>query len=846
MLKLGFAFEKRNTYTSAYVTYGELSSIVVKYRDINLEDFGLSEYRKIKNTKKINDDKIIARSKSDKIDENYKKEMNPLFLDGSTENNINETSFEIHQFFEKMRDNFTPLKENLFFKITSFEGIRLMYQPLIAKFQMIEKSNLGGITLEDVFRLEAEFNYLTKAIKKEEKYLILSEFWNKAGDILYYKNGFAQIYNNNESQDNKTLDYFNINIDGNDCITCRSKVINSLSYNIKVPCLACYIYHKSLDNFIDNYTLISNDKTQSSTLVMEYIFDLIITINDNKLKNDQDYSIKALASILSDIGNVYLNCSIEKEISENNFSTFLEFISCENNNKNDLIVQLKGNSLNQFEKSFLYFYGSAILFKKANEFKDYAFQLSKIIYTLREYLLVGNKKNKDTRKYLIKKYLLQKDMQGLKIIENYIVKKAIKSIYAAYDNIHRFEINNLKKTFWNDDINMYNQNISLNKISINTDLDEINFTYLDLIMKCGITSPVNIFKQNVLSPYSNESNIYNRIIKLKFKAYQNFALFKELIPIEKIKLENNNNKWNFYIWSFLFLTLFDCNKKCFFDDIGNDKKEEIVHDFEHILQLFNIEYKNQDFNTILKLIKKHFNITKIMVLKGKLNLEISNLKLLSFLITDSIFCLSEIIRLSNVYGVSYVLNYSYLGFVHYRLLQWRQYYKYLEQFLWFFKNYNEIKNDSDLCISYFKNESSSKGIEDDMRKFTQFINKYHLRSDNENSVDIKENLLKLVGDENLSFISENYLSEKTVSCFYSAIETHSEGSVYKKFISKMFYLNDDFNDDLFHFSAATERYRILNSDFIREKDKLKKQNSLSGLYNFDNYFQTEINPEIIE
>lgn len=39
-----------------------------------------------------------------------------------------------------------------------------------------------------------------------------------------------------------------------------------------------------------------------------------------------------------------------------------------------------------------------------------------------------------------------------------------------------------------------------------------------------------------------------------------------------------------------------------------------------------------------------------------------------------------------------------------------------------------------------------------------------------------------------------------------ALDTHSGGDAYRDFIDRMVYLNDDFNDDLYHFCAAQERF----------------------------------------
>ncbi|MCO6487707.1 MAG: hypothetical protein J5I98_04775 [Phaeodactylibacter sp.] len=64
---------------------------------------------------------------------------------------------------------------------------------------------------------------------------------------------------------------------------------------------------------------------------------------------------------------------------------------------------------------------------------------------------------------------------------------------------------------------------------------------------------------------------------------------------------------------------------------------------------------------------------------------------------------------------------------------------------------------------------------------------------------------------------------------------HTEGQAYKDSLINMYFLEDDFNDNLYHFCAANERYRI-NSGLIREKIiDLKKKVRGSRLYDFDSY-----------
>ncbi len=56
--------------------------------------------------------------------------------------------------------DFRPALADLSYKAAAFEGIRLLYQPFLAKLQIVEKSSLGGISPWDVRRNQREFDFI--------------------------------------------------------------------------------------------------------------------------------------------------------------------------------------------------------------------------------------------------------------------------------------------------------------------------------------------------------------------------------------------------------------------------------------------------------------------------------------------------------------------------------------------------------------------------------------------------------------------------------------------------------------------------------------------------------------
>lgn len=159
-------------------------------------------------------------------------------------------------------------------------------------------------------------------------------------------------------------------------------------------------------------------------------------------------------------------------------------------------------------------------------------------------------------------------------------------------------------------------------------------------------------------------------------------------------------------------------------------------------------------------------------------------------ICDSIFCLLEIIRNLNLFGISYIANHSYLANAHFKLANW--------------------------CQAYLT---------------------YHVLIDEPSEIKdgIKSKLKKILAKEELSTLEPNYHNELAIQHYYAAIQTHNGGKNYRNINHTMSFLEDHFNDELTHFCAATERFRI-NIGFVRKKIKeLKNKISDSKIYHYENY-----------
>lgn len=65
-----------------------------------------------------------------------------------------------------------------------------------------------------------------------------------------------------------------------------------------------------------------------------------------------------------------------------------------------------------------------------------------------------------------------------------------------------------------------------------------------------------------------------------------------------------------------------------------------------------------------------------------------------------------------------------------------------------------------------------------------------------------------IEEMNLKKVDSQYYYDKSISYYYKAIEIHTQGQAYQDMIDGMHIINDDLNDDVFHFFIALERYRF--------------------------------------
>lgn len=185
MLKLGLTYEKRKTLDSAYMAYSELVQHMVDYRFLNEKEFGL-HYRIEDSGSKQDKDALLFFDAQD--GSKGAKAMFPGLGEAEQKQGF---AFQCDHLKTEFARLLTPLKNSVVTRMAFFDDVRMAYLPILAKLSVLEKMNMEGITQHNLDVAEAEFFFLHLATDDSEKVMAAADFYNKFGDILYYKNGLV-------------------------------------------------------------------------------------------------------------------------------------------------------------------------------------------------------------------------------------------------------------------------------------------------------------------------------------------------------------------------------------------------------------------------------------------------------------------------------------------------------------------------------------------------------------------------------------------------------------------------------------------------------------------------------
>lgn len=681
--------------------------------------------------------------------------------------------------------------------------MQLLVRPHIAILDLIEKQRIDGITYLNLTKNLTELNVL---LDKERAYpmvtresepdtpetestdmvrlnTLYSDYFNNVGSILYFKNlNYPQLYEAYEKGipeapglkelNGQTLAEFMAKFRG-------KKGQPNYDYN---PSLSAYLYYRQaireqVRSFRDQAReAIRQYPRKEPKLQLDKLNDLqeaILMLHPATGYQTNSMQLFLLGNLFSKLGDAMLSSAgPEVQPLSGDMLKLYEGDDTQENMDNllyDCQKWLGEDNLfdNALNTSLMLFRVSGLFYLKANRSFSCAFQFKKFLFVIKDWLaFFGREWLSDDPEKLTENARLLVRLENLLVKDEPrpgIASRLLRSIVWSADVANRpqlmkyREILNLER--WQDTFSIYNN------ISTSAEMREVVLLMEDIRLKIRgladmVENPAKGKPQpdalqalaalepmalNMVSPYDSIYSKYLRIIELRYKCEYNFALVKAMaIPA------GENQKSG----SFCALELLHRN---------DFKKNETTYFAEKLALLAPAQQADLEAR-----------------------------------ILDSMFCLYEVIRSLNIYGINYITNHSFLANAHYKLANWcRAYYN----------------------LRMIMVAKAGPG-EPEKRKAGQ---------------ELDQKLIQLLGTDALFALEPNYHCEQALEHYYAAMQTHKGGRSYRDNVTNLSFLEDDLNDNLTHFSAATERFRI-NTGVIREKIKsLKKEIKTSQVYDYDSY-----------
>ena len=841
-LKLALAYEKRNTFDSAYFVYNELIIQLIKYRSFDEKEFKLTYDKK--------DDVISKEGIEYKLE---KKDVLPLLI----ENDL-----------EHMHD--------LIPKLALFEDVRFVYQPLLAKLLVTEKMEYCGVTRNKMAETEEEFKFLSRLVNQDERFFIIANFYREMGNIMYCKNGFLQFkmyykrdVNNNHIKawdlweydiENairlycKELDdmtYYNDmvlffkNIDETDlCNIVKNKwlkegvecTVNKIfEGNIRKTEGAVWEYLKRIYDVYDlkkrivgvaneymverndaDYNLTNNEKYESYKRDSRIIFEKIYVCHRRRRTcrfNNNYYPCYACKYLNKSLRILMKNVFEEENESDITKSIILweQIVNMKTLPREDTLVLIAGilDAFGSVMLSCSYSYKNKDDSDKLVNDRISVGFLTNFFHAIERAQDVRINIEKQDEKICIKDFFdgcttfgSDKEKESISFLEKGILYFWVASEY--------YSSSKSKEAFYCREKII---NILLYYVKISQVNNDYFIEFLDKIEKYIVNDSIRY----VYSGYEKINMVELQKIKWNFSKegepdekgfLRHLSLFPDMEPLLSTYYELCIDLWKNRVKnryhrdcltkkiSLLYRSPLLGSSRVEMTITGCISTLHLKASYNKMLCDLLLPENNKilSFDDVNKLFKSHgLNIFDEEHLASVGNNFTKN-KLLLFLIKDSLFCLSRIIeKLAPIKDVT-LFSQSYIADVYYDMLEWNKLYR---------KYYNDFVKD------------------DELKKIVQEM-------ENDNAMQSRVN-----------YLDKTYAAEMAIHHYRIAQELHSEGKAYKNFIANLHVQDDDLNNNTFQFQHAVERY-LINSGYIsRKSQKLKKEFHGSERYNIDNFMNKE-------
>ncbi|MEE9438111.1 MAG: hypothetical protein V3V14_03865 [Saprospiraceae bacterium] len=765
----------------------------------------------------------------------------------------------------KIWDSFTHKEAERVFSSEDHRSIHLVSMPFVALLAVTEKTRTDGITSANLLKSHKDFKEIVvpplkkiniELVDNYRRNFLQADYYNNVGSILYYKNFQLSNYSNSKKSN---LDVFeeikikNLIFDQQVFLYCKK---HQREYNF-FPSLvsfnhywnALYFLLKSHKNEIEG--VIENDSTckkVSDDFPLEA--NLLSLCTGYLLPHCADLvnssRLYYIANVVSKIGD-----SILASLKRKNF-----VIPIEKFNPLDITGTEKTGEkgrmshIIKFQKllrsdlytaeTVLYTYKlAAALYKKASQNSYYASQMIKILYVIKDMIEIN--------KYVQK---LDTTAQNDKVIyeTNSNLRMQVNTFLGEhYNAIEEVAISVFKATTWNNEVSnrpqilKYREILNLidnknkdrdilyNNINNTSDNREVLILVEGIKMKLGqddVDGFLDSFMdgKTIISTYGSMNNRYLRMLELKYRSERCYFIMKNVLIVkgmfsERLTIEQNT---------------------------------------KNVLSNYLNKFPHDD---------------------GKMKVY----DIIGFLIQEALFSLRELIKMFNLYDPGYVIGYSFSAAAHSRMGDWCKAYenykyilsstKYYKRYLFVLdkkltlkneqaekqtpaKNLNEeinILTSLKDTIDKIKNNNITDNDIDQMQNIDSYKLKLKVALSIENIKKklkwnnviekIDKEIKKMLGSESLAYLESKNHFESAIQYYYKVIQMHTEGKTYKSKLQDVYMLEDDYNDNMAHYTIAAERLRINTGTIKREINQLALKVKTSNLYKYNVHLDSKEKPK---
>ncbi len=494
MLSIGVAYEKQNQNDRALLVYVECVKFLIASKNTDINNFGLI-------TKESSSGKMIVKSLCSLDNDEPQLYFNKIKVEN--ENTLVEAVDSI--------ENLHPAIHNFLSKIAPFDTLRLLYLPILAKLQILEKVQTGGLQLTDLKRGIKEFRYLSNMMNKENLNIIVSNFFLKVGDILYYKN--SQFIKNEVLFNELYADYFfekkDSDVDASHLV-CKQQTRD-----------AYYFYLFAL-----RVLLYGKDRGECT---LKGIIASLKKWRENGYGNWDEGKFHLLAIVLTNLGDEILAEIDSAEIYCDGLLSFLFNFVEHRETKKDSIIEVLSEMFydspvsiyesNRLIKVVSYYLLAYMCFKKGTSNSMASFQCYRILM-----LLKYNMPKLDT---LTKRSMLEK-------VARYFTGHSIQEKRTSFKEAHFEDITNWMRIFDADELVTYNSMELLDCRNLLYDeSQEAILMYLGIKLNAVNTRQMVAEFQKIFGKirYDNFSSVLNRIKWLKFMSEVNIKEVQLIVDI---------------------------------------------------------------------------------------------------------------------------------------------------------------------------------------------------------------------------------------------------------------------------------------------------------------------------